>query len=89
MSGPSSRLPLKYGDGCPMTRRTDAAAKLASRYSTGKADPMDDDLRQALTSLIRIRDEGNLVDRASDEGGYMSQELEDILDAIEAALDKA
>jgi len=82
-------LSLKYGDGCPMMTRTDVAARLASRCSTGKADPMDDDLRQALTSLIRIRDEGNLVDRASDEGGYMSQELEDILDAIEAALDKA
>ncbi|WP_156878112.1 hypothetical protein [Sphingopyxis sp. QXT-31] len=50
---------------------------------------MDDNLRQVLSSLVRIRDEGNLVDRASDKGGYMSQELEDILDAIEAALDKA
>lgn len=61
----------------------------ASLRSTGKADPMDDDLRQALTALIRIRDDGNLVDRTSDEGGYMSQELEDILDTIEAALDEA
>ncbi|WP_156377782.1 hypothetical protein [Sphingopyxis sp. Root1497] len=50
---------------------------------------MDDNLRQALSSLVRIRDEGNLVHRASDEGGYMSQELEGILDAIEAAPDKA
>ncbi|WP_337180274.1 hypothetical protein [Sphingopyxis granuli] len=50
---------------------------------------MDDDLRQALTALIRIRDDGNLVDRASDEGGYMSQGLEDILETIEAALDEA
>lgn len=63
--------------------------RLVSLRSTEKADPMDDNLRQALSSLVRIRDEGNLVDRASDEGGYMSQELEDILDAIEAALDKA
>ncbi len=61
----------------------------ASPRSTGKAAPMDDDLRQALTALIRIRDDGNLVDRDSDEGGYMSQELEDILDTIEAALDEA
>lgn len=60
-----------------------------SLRSTGKADPMDDDLRRALTALIRIRDDGNLVDRVSDEGGYMSQELEDVLDTIEAALDEA
>jgi hypothetical protein len=64
-------------------------AKLASRGSTEKARPVDDDLRQAFTSLIRIRNDGNLVDRTSDEGGYMSQELDDILDAVEAALDQA
>ncbi|KQZ61227.1 hypothetical protein ASD67_18415 [Sphingopyxis sp. Root1497] len=63
--------------------------RLVSLRSTEKADPMDDNLRQALSSLVRIRDEGNLVHRASDEGGYMSQELEGILDAIEAAPDKA
>jgi len=63
--------------------------RLVSLRSTGRADPMDDDLRQVLSSLIRIREEGNLVDRVSDEGGYMSQDLEDTLDAIEAALGKA
>ena len=62
---------------------------VVSLRSTGKADPMDDDLRKALTALVRIRDDGNLVDRASEEGGYMSQELEDILDVIEASLDRA
>lgn len=47
---------------------------------------MDEDLRHALTELIRINDNGHLFDRESDEGGYKSQELEDVLGVIEAAL---
>lgn len=86
---PSSRLPLKFAERRPMVMQTTITRRLRLVLSDGKDCPMDDDLRQALTSLLRIRDGGQLFDRESDEGGYTSQELEDILDVIENALDQA
>lgn len=47
---------------------------------------LNEDLRDALTRLVAIDDSGHLFDCESDQGGYKSQELEDVLDIIEAAL---
>lgn len=47
---------------------------------------MDDTLRAALELLIKKRDEDILFDCEAEEGGYPSQELENALNVIEAAL---
>jgi hypothetical protein len=50
---------------------------------------LDSDLRDALALIIAKDERGELFDHNADEGGYRSQELEDALDVIRAALDKA
>lgn len=49
---------------------------------------MDDDLLNALSLLLARDDDGRLFDCEADEGGYRSQELEDALKIIRAALGK-
>lgn len=50
---------------------------------------LDQDLRHALALIITKNDRGELFDRQADERGCRSQELEDALDLIRAALEIA
>lgn len=77
------RLPLL----APLLDKHSARAQKSAAVKSKKiASVMDKTLRKALETLVAKRDAGELCDRWADEGGYTSQELQEALDVIEAAL---
>lgn len=77
------RLPLLAA---LLDKHSAGAQKSAAVKSKKIASVMDETMRKALETLVAKRDAGELCDRWADEGGYTTQEHQQVLDVVEAAL---